>query len=111
MDAVCLGDFVGTSDTGMNSGVGRSSGCLGGVGEGHVAWAVDNKEEMAMCACAEGAVDRSGIFEYFFFEEGDGCKVGFAFGAAVEGREGAVGEGAKNVAHACWCRVLSGGVG
>ena len=88
VDSVSLGDFVScAADVWVDAGVGWWNGGCGGVCEGHVAWAIDEKEEVSVGACAEWTVHGSGVFENFFFEDGESGMVGFAFGRAVEGSE------------------------
>ena len=100
VDAFGLGDFMGgaAEDT-VNSEVGGWDRSCGGAGKCDVAGITDNEEEMAVGAGAERAVDGSGIFEDFFFEQGDEGMVGFAFDGAVEWCKLASGKGGDDFAH------------
>ena len=100
VDSVSLGNFcAGAAKIGMDSRIGRDGWCCRSTGECHVAGTTDNEKKMAMCAGAGGAEDGSGVFKDFFFKEGDGGMVRFAFVGTVERCEFAVGERGDDFAH------------
>lgn len=100
MDAVFLCDLGGSAaDIRMDAGVDGVDRGDRGASEGAIAGIADDEEEMTMCTSAKGAVDGTGIFEDLFFKNGESGMVGFAFGGAIKGGEGAVGKGACDVAH------------